>query len=106
MPFYIDLKRNTQEWVGDEKPATHVGNKKTQRKNLVARTEGTIRSTARAIKMQNEGKFSEEELAQAIKDNAKDIQISPEELRELAEEYIRFEEEKAEGSEQEQSPIS
>lgn len=88
MPMFIN-DRGKEVWFPENsKPAVHVGNPITQKEKLESRREGTIKATARAIKLG----ISEEELNEVIAKNALNVEMDPDNLRLLATQYLENEE--------------
>lgn len=91
MPIYIT--NNGPKWVSDKSSSNGLsfGNRNTQDSNLEDRQEKTIISTARVLRYARDGKLSEEDVEIGIERNANAIKMEPSELRQLAEEYLRYE---------------
>ncbi len=75
MPTIINPNGGTKWYQGEQKPATHVGNPRTQRDSLEVRQKRTIASTSRSINMFKKGIITEKELEEAIGRNAATVEM-------------------------------
>ncbi|PKN02672.1 hypothetical protein CVU76_01375 [Candidatus Dojkabacteria bacterium HGW-Dojkabacteria-1] len=97
MPTFTNDNGDTV-WIRDEsKPALYVGNPKSQRERLDIRRERTVICTARAMRLE----MTEEELEDVIARNAQNVEMEPDDLRELALQYLELEETNSNGIEKE-----
>lgn len=89
MPIFINDK-GKEIWFkrGEERPPLHVGTPRTQKEKLEERRAGIIRATARAMRLG----LPEEEIEKIIELNATSVEMDPNELRDLASQYIEQEE--------------
>lgn len=89
MPIFINDK-GKDIWFKEDgvRPSLHVGTPRTQKEKLEKRRAGTIRATARAMRLG----LPEEEIEEIIELNATSVEMDPNELRDLASQYIEQEE--------------
>lgn len=97
MPTYISENGNVIWDSKESKPALYVGNPKSQRERLDIRRERTVICTARAMRLE----MTEEELEDVIARNAQNVEMDPDELRNLATQYVEWEESNSNGIEKE-----
>lgn len=97
MPIFTNETGSSVWKSGESKPALYVGNPNSQMGNLEIRRERTVASTARAMGMG----MTEEELADVIGKNAQTVEMDPEELRDLAIQYLEWKEANSNGIERE-----
>lgn len=90
----IIITNDGPRWVPDTncQNGISLGNRRTQKESLEQRQEGTIISTARALKYQRDGIMTEEEVNAGIETNAIAIKMEPVELRQLAQQYLQYQE--------------
>lgn len=86
-PVTVDKNGGNHWYAGEErKPGLDVGPAKDR--DVEAMFQGTIASTARALRMFRNGIFTEEDFKAGLEINAQHLGIDPEELQDKATQYL------------------